>query len=57
VRDSISASLSTNGISSRLASARPTAVLPEPMGPIRNTLVGTVAGTVTFRILKGFHPF
>src|SRR5688572_32566223 len=45
VRDSTSASLSTNGRPSRRASARPTAVLPEPIGPIRNTLR---TGTVTF---------
>src|SRR5688500_3557990 len=38
VRDSTSASLSANGSPSRRARARPTAVLPEPIGPIRNTL-------------------
>ena len=35
VRFSISASLSTNGRPSSVASRRPTAVLPEPIGPIR----------------------
>src|SRR6516162_8541093 len=39
VRRSISASLSWNGSPSVRASWRPTAVLPEPIGPIRNTLV------------------
>src|SRR5688572_19720147 len=38
VRDSTSASLSANGSPSRRARARPTAVLPEPIGPIRKTL-------------------
>src|SRR5688572_25118694 len=38
VRDSTSASLSANGSPSRRARARPTAVLPEPIGPIKKTL-------------------
>src|SRR5688572_29133150 len=54
VRASTSASLSANGRPSRRASALPTAVLPEPIGPIRNTLR---LGTVTFGILKGTVPF
>src|SRR5438105_11467523 len=38
VRRSISASLSWKGRPSARARWRPTAVLPEPMGPMRNTL-------------------
>ena len=38
VRRSISLSLSTNSMSRCLASFRPTAVFPEPMGPTRTTL-------------------
>src|SRR5579864_1187338 len=39
VRRSISASLSWKGRCSTRARWRPTAVLPEPMGPTRNTLI------------------
>ena len=39
MRASISASLSRNGARSSRARCLPTAVLPEPIGPIRNTFV------------------